>query len=359
MMYRFKALALVAALLLPISASAAEQAVRKLEFVMAHKPENVENVKLIEKFADRVRERTHGELDISVFAPSAYSPDFQQALDEVYLGKTAMSQIAIKYFLPISQDLDVLDMPMLFKSHEHAAKVLDGRIGQDLRQSVYDGSNGRVRGLSFTYSGGFRDVYSTKDIHSVAELKGQKMRLRGGRFSLDAMDQLGLQYVYTPLYDDAGWAKMHSTGDIQAEEAEVNRIATYKYRHPEVAKSIKTVLETHHSLYLTMIVFNGPMFASLTPDQQNIVQEEAQTLALQERALSIQQEQDSKAQMAAEGVKFVSMSPADRQELEQMGNRVQAKYHHTLGKWIDAIKAAEPLSKVQESKVEKLSPKPL
>jgi len=351
---KFSALVVAATLLSPLSAEAA----RKMSFVMAHKPENIENVKLIENFANKVRERTNGEIDISLFMPPE-SADFQRALDEVYLGKSEFSQIATKHFLPVSQDLDVLDMPMLFETHEHATKVLDGDVGAALRDGVYRDSNGRLKGLSFTYSGGFRHVYSTKDVDSVAELKGQKMRLRGGRFSLDAMDQLGLDYVYTAPGDYTGWANMHLTGEIEAEEAETNRIATYKYRHPEMSKTIKTVLETNHSLYLTMVVMNGEAFTSLTPMQQKIVQEEAQNLAVAERDLSIRQEQDSKKQMMSEGVKFVTMDAEDKAILAAMGQRIHEKYRPTMGRWIDAIKAAAPQGKVKESKVKGTAAKPL
>ncbi|MBI1363994.1 MAG: hypothetical protein GC134_08410 [Proteobacteria bacterium] len=360
---KLSALLLAAASVLPLSASAVEH----LNFVMAHKPDNRDNVNLIQAFADRVKARTNGELEISIFAPpptgagDEFENAHKRALEDVYTGRADMSQISAKHFAHFSPAVEALDMPMIFKSHEHATRVLDGQIGQKLRDTVFADSNGHLKGLSFTYSGGFRNIYSTHDINSVSELKGLNMRMKGGRLSQDAMDELGLNFVYTAPGSDfnSDWSRKHADGGIEAEEAETLRIYSYKHQAPEMAKYIKTVLETNHSLYLTMITINGERFAKLTPQEQQILQEEAQVLAVQERDLSIQQEKDYKAKLEADGVKFVSMSDADKQILNTMGEKVQAKNEQYLGPWIEAIKAAAPTGKVQESKLDSKAAKPL
>ena len=359
--HQILALLLAAAYALPFNAYALTQ----LDFLMAHKPENVDNVNLIQAFADRVKTRTGGEVVITPTFPvgsvDAFENSHSAALKGVYLGTTAMSQISVKHFAKYSPAIEVLDMPMVFKSHDHATRVLDGDVGQNLRDTVFAETNGRIKGLSFTYSGGFRNVYSTKNIDSVADLKGQKMRLKGGRLSQDAMDHLGLDFVKTaPGHDFAGdWVNKHFDGGIEAEEAETLRIYSYKRQNPEMAKTIKTVLETNHSLYLTMITINGDKFAALTPEQQQILQEEAAKLAVDERDLSIAQEATYRKELQADGVKFVTISDEDKQHLTAMGKAVQQKNHRYLGSWLDAIKEAEPKTNVQESKASGTHHKPL
>ena len=56
--------------------------------------------------------------------------------------------------------MDVLDLPMIFDSHEHAARVLDGRVGERLKEELHKDSDGRLRALGFTYSGGVRHFYT-------------------------------------------------------------------------------------------------------------------------------------------------------------------------------------------------------
>jgi TRAP-type C4-dicarboxylate transport system substrate-binding protein len=338
---------LMAALFLPGLAGAAEQQPVRLDFVIAHKPDNTENVRLIEDFAKRVKERTKGAVEI---LPSALKPtrdeefanSHEVALGKVYTGEAAMSQISVKKFSDISPDIDVLDMPLVFRTHEQAARVLDGDIGARLREGVRTGSNGSLRGLAFTYSGGFRDIYSTKEITSVTDLKGMKMRIRSARSGRDAMAFLGINFFSFPPGNDitANWIQRHSDAEGLAEEAELNRIVTYKKRQPEMVGHIKTVLETKHSLYLTLVTIHGPVFDKLSKEQQDILQAEAARLAKEERELSIRQEKTAKAELEKAGVRFVRMSKADQAVLDEMAAKVRSKYQGELGTWFAAIDAA-------------------
>jgi TRAP-type C4-dicarboxylate transport system substrate-binding protein len=352
---KFSALVLAAAALSPLSAAA--DALHQLSFVMAHKPDNQDNIALLEGFAERVKARTGGEVEIMLQYPEQTGSEFEnahrRAVMDVYLGSKDMTQASVKHFGRFSPAVEVLDMPMLFRSHEHAARVLDGDIGQKLRDTVVAESHGRIKGLSFTYSGGFRNIYSTQDISSVSDLTTQKMRLKGGRLSQDAMADLGVNFVPTLAGNDFSgpWVEMHKTGEITSEEAETLRIYSYKTGGSPVMDTIKTVLQTNHSLYLTMVSINGERFATLKPEHQQVLQEEAQILAVQERDLSIRQEVQYQAELEADGIKFVSMTADDKKLLNAMGEKVHARNQPYLGEWMDAIKAVTPPADVQESKL--------
>jgi TRAP-type C4-dicarboxylate transport system substrate-binding protein len=342
----FTRLLIAAAFLVPGMAGAAEEPVR-LDFVIAHKPDNAENMRLIEDFAKRVKERTKGSVEI---VPAALNPTEEErhanshevALGKVYTGEAAMSQISVKKVSEVAPDLEVLDIPLMFRTHEQAAKVLDGDVGARLRESVHTASSGSLRGLAFTYSGGFRDIYSTKGIGSVSDLKGMKMRIRSASSARDAMAFLGVSFFSFPPGNDItpSWVRRHGDADGLTEEAELNRIITYKRYQPEMIGRIKTVLETRHSLYLTLVTIHGPTFDKLSKDQQEVLQKEAERLAKEERELSIRQEKTAKAELEKAGVKFVRMSKADQAQLDEMAAKVRTKYQSELGTWFAAIDAA-------------------
>ena len=128
-------------------------------------------------------------------------------------------------------------------------------------------------------------------------------------------------------------------GELDAEEAEINRIATYRRLSPEMVKTIKSVLETSHSLYLTTLVINGDVFDQLPEKHQQVLLKEADRLAKKERALSIRQEAEAKAQLAAEGIDFVSLSPSDQERLERICQEIRDKHRDELGDWQQAIRA--------------------
>ncbi len=320
----------------------------KIRYLMAHKPDSADNTQLIQDFADRVKDRTKGEVLITPTMPF-YKPDMKDidinsyALDLVYSGEMEMGQIAVKRFAEnVDHALHVMDVPMMFRDHDHAAKVVDGKIGQELMDRVFSGSNGRLKALAFTYSGGFRDMYSTKEISSLADLKGMPIRMRNALMGREFVDLAGMDpYAYPYDADHPEWLARHGDPNGLAEEAEMIRLATYKRYFPQPISNVKTVLRTHHSLYLTLVTINGPLFASLTPEQQAIIQEEASKLAIQERELSIRQEQAAIEDFKKDGVKFIELSDEDKKGLKEISDKVYNKYNEELGKWMDAIKAVQ------------------
>lgn len=342
----FLGLSLVLSLFAPLSAGAAEpQATHNLMFLMAHKPENQDNVSLLKDFTDRVREKTGGAVNISLTTMDELKEtahdhhDF--ALHKVYTGEIAMSQISAKKYASLTPDIDVLDMPMLFKSHDHVTKVVDGRIGDELREAVRVASNDNVRGLAFTYSGGPRDIYTTLDIDSLSDLKGVTTRLSLGRMGREVMDYLGTRPFQPGNGDESiGWFDAHKQSAGFTEQAELLRIESYRKRSPEAFRQIKTIFETEHSMYLTLISINGGVMDSLSPAQQKILREEADVLARQERELSIQQAVDIKERLIKDGVKFVAVSDQDRALLQKMGEAVHGKYSKgEIGRLMNEIKA--------------------
>jgi TRAP-type C4-dicarboxylate transport system substrate-binding protein len=70
-------------------------------------------------------------------------------------GKIQMSQmVTTNLAAAYNKDMHVLDMPFLFRDHDHATEVLEGAPGKQLLAGL--AKNSPMRGLGFTYSGGFR-----------------------------------------------------------------------------------------------------------------------------------------------------------------------------------------------------------
>ncbi len=332
-------------LFIPQVAKAENLIKHEFDFVMAHKSDNEKNVALIKEFSTNVFKRTNGAVKINPVNP----PKIRGLLDnnilrhlkyQLYTGEIGMIQMSVKKFVNDSTTIDALDMPMVFRDHAHVEKVLDGPIGKQLIEDLYIGSDGQIQGLDFTYSGGFRNYYTVgKEINSVADLKGMSIRTRGNRTSRGAAYHLGLvQNQGIKL----NWSKAHLDNKVMAEEAETLRLLSYNKESPEAIKHVKTVLVTNHSVYLTLLSINGPLFKKLTTDQQVVLKEEARALAEKERTLSIQQGIDGRKMFEEKGIKFINLSEEDKKLLEEMGHKVHKKYEgQKVGDVIKAIIATK------------------
>ena len=306
---------------------------------MAHKPDNDQNVNLIKEFAKRVGEKSSNSLKINVKTID----DIQKkgdphnvAMFRVHDGSIDMSQIAVKKFVTFSPIVDVLEMPLVFRDHDHVTAVIDGKIGDEIRESILKGSNGLIHGLAFTYSGGFRNIYTTvNEVNTLEDLIDMPMRFRITRGALDTMNHLGVKMSTDLEYN---WHERNKAAYPLAEEAETIRITSFDKNFPFLTKNIKSVLVTNHSIFLTMVAIHGPLLESLTPEQQKIIKEEAKWLSDAERKLSIQQAIDGQAEFEERGIKFVTLSEADRAILQDISKKVHKKYQdQPVGKYIKAI----------------------
>jgi len=328
----------LATLALPMNASIAgtvETSAKKIRFWVPHRPENPFNKRLLDNFSKRVRERSAGSLEVLV----EFDMDEHQegALNRVLVGEKEMSQVAVDRMTRINHKLDVLDMPLMFRGHEHAEKVLDGKIGKELLHAISTGSNGHIKGMGFTYSGGVRVIYGLQNLTSLSDLVGKKMRLRGGRAGQDMMDHLGLKFTFGPYKD--WFFKAHLNGEIDAEEVELNRVAAYKSSAPASFAKIQSVLETNHSLYLTALLVNGEFFNSLNAKQKQVLQEEIEKFAKDERNSSIEQAAASRESLMKDGIKINTLSPGDQRTLKKIGAVVRKKYSEELGSLMKRIEA--------------------
>ena len=148
-----------------------------LNWVLAHEPYHV-FIKAARNFAQEVAEETRGEYQINVIDLTEWNQrakdnlttlttDRERIINLVGNGSIDLATVYANTLGTLDQDMYALSMPFLFRDHEHAAKVFEGPIGESLLEGYSRRSN--IQGMAFTYSGGFRNVLSSK---KVSTLKG-------------------------------------------------------------------------------------------------------------------------------------------------------------------------------------------
>jgi len=128
-----------------------------------------------EEFARLVKERTNGRINITVFPGGQLGGDEKAVVEQVQMGAIDFARISLAPVLQFAKELNVLSLPYIYRDSAHMWKVLSGPIGQDLLKSV-DKAN--LVGLAY-YDAGARSFYnSKKEIKTVADLKGMKIRVQ-------------------------------------------------------------------------------------------------------------------------------------------------------------------------------------
>lgn len=286
---------------------------RKISWVLAHEPYDL-FLRAAEKFSAEVKAKTNGEIEIEVLGLTEYVEKYMpgQTLDRYEIrklvdnGTIEMSQMYTTTLGLVDQDMFVLDMPFLFEDHAHAARVLDGAIGQELMDSLAEKSN--IKGLAFTYSGGFRAIIGNKVIESVEDMKGMKVRVAHSPVAESTMKAVGAEPVVLQIENLAD-----ALGGKQVDIGESTYPRIYSMRQNETASVIN---HTEHSLFLTTIIMNKGLWNELTVEQQKIFQDAAIAAAHIERAESLEDIQITRERAVKDGIRVVDLKEEVRGEFK-------------------------------------------
>src|SRR5215218_8051464 len=124
------------------------------------------------RMAERVKELTGGAIVISVHPAGELGND-NALLEGIRLGSIDLGLTGNPFFTAFAPRLNVMDLPYLFRDPDHAHKVMDGPVGQELLK-VLDMS--WMKGIGF-WEIGFRHITtSNRAVKTPDDLKGLKIR---------------------------------------------------------------------------------------------------------------------------------------------------------------------------------------
>jgi tripartite ATP-independent transporter DctP family solute receptor len=186
-----RTLTLVVALLLTVAATSAFAR----EFRAADtQSEDYPTVQALRYMGHLVDERSGGRLQIRVFHSRQLGEE-KETIEQTRVGAIDLNRTNVALIGTFVPSMNVLAMPFLFRSIEHLQKVLDGPIGNEILGSFQP--YGFV-GLAF-YDSGARSIYnSTRPIHTLADVKGLRIRVQQSELMSNMIRALGAEPIELP-----------------------------------------------------------------------------------------------------------------------------------------------------------------
>lgn len=142
-----------------------------------------------QEFARLVEERTEGRIKIEVYSGGQLYGEETGAIEAMQLGDLAFSRVSASPVSSYVPAMNAIQMPYLYKNADHMWAVLDGEIGQNMLEEVEASGSGLV-GLCW-YDAGARNFYTTKQVSSVADMAGLKIRVQNNAMMVDMVNVLG------------------------------------------------------------------------------------------------------------------------------------------------------------------------
>jgi len=300
---------------------------RKIRWLLSHEPVEL-FIRTAKAFAERINEVAKGAIEIEVYTVSEYSNKFKNGLqiDPMTLlaeDDLEMSQLQVSIFgEQNATDFFALELPFLFRDHDHATRVLEGEIGQSMLAGLKDTTP--TVGLAFTYSGGFRCVAADKTITTAEDLQGLNMTTNMNPIMIDTAEAFGCVPVSVPVKDYSHDA-INLRGTINAVETTLPRYV--KEANPSIHKY---VTNTKHSMYLTTIIVNTKFWDSLTVEEQAMMRDAALYSSRLERQWSVNDADtitNSNVKQQELGIKgYAELDSVETAKLKQSVEKIYSKY---------------------------------
>jgi tripartite ATP-independent transporter DctP family solute receptor len=147
-------------------------------------------VEAVNQLGKKLEQQTGGRLSVQMF-PSMQLGGEKEMIEQAQVGALQFARISVGPMGPIVDELNVFNMPFVFRDVPHMNKVIDGAIGQELLDKVTAHPQSRLVALCWMDAGA-RSVYNNKRVvKSVDDLKGLKIRMMGNPIFVDTMNALG------------------------------------------------------------------------------------------------------------------------------------------------------------------------
>lgn len=147
------------------------------------------------KFAELVRERTGGAVNVKLY-PDSVLGSGSAMLAAVRSGDLDMYLGGSGYFANFAQRLNLVDIPFLFRDYSHVDAVLTGPVGDAMlgELEAFD-----LKGLAF-FENGFRCLSNNiRPVRSAGDASGLKIRTLDNPMHLETWRRLGAVVMPMPL----------------------------------------------------------------------------------------------------------------------------------------------------------------
>ncbi|WP_295581469.1 TRAP transporter substrate-binding protein [uncultured Oscillibacter sp.] len=269
----------------------------------------------LEEFKKEVEEKSGGSIAVELYGDAALG-NATDTIEGMQLGTIECvfaSTAAVSAFVP---EFYYVDAPFIFRDADHAHAVVDGEIGDTIAQACLDQQGIRVLGW---YDTGFRNIYTTKEIRSIDDLKGLKIRTMQSDLHTATFEALGC--LPTPMSSSEVYTALSQKTIDAAENC-------YSYVvNQSMYEVCPYIINTGHFFAFCVIMISDSVYQSMTPEQQAVVTTAAENSVVFQRELMEQQNTDAVATLEGKGVEFIDL---DRDALREAVQNVYSSYGDKL-----------------------------
>ena len=305
--------ALVAAFVLSMPTTSIAQAAKVVWKASDVHPLGYPTVEAIVRMGKKLEAQSNGRISIQMY-PQMQLGGEKEMIEQAQVGALQIARISVGALGPVIDELNVFNMPFIFRDEAHMRKVIDGPIGDELLEKISTNPATRLIALGWM-DAGTRNVYANKPVTKPADLKGMKVRMMGNPIFVETMNAMGGNGVAM------GFNELYSamqTGVVDG--AENNEPTVLAQNHYQVAKIYSL---TGHLIIPEMFVFSKRTWDAMPKEDQSLLRKASREAQIEQRTLWDDKTSKAAAELKAKGVQFVQ---ADKEAFFKATAPVREKY---------------------------------
>ncbi|SEA15227.1 MULTISPECIES: DctP family TRAP transporter solute-binding subunit [Acidovorax] len=287
-----------------------------------------------ELWANKVRERTNGRINIKLYpGVSLIQGDQTREFSALRQGVIDMAVGSTINWSPQVKQLNLFSLPFLMPDYAAADALTQGEVGKSLFQTL---EKAGVVPLAWGENG-YREISNSKKaIKTPEDLKGMKIRVVGSPLFLDTFTALGANPT------QMSWADAQPAMASSAVDGQENPLSVY------MAAKLYTVAQKHLTLWGYMndpliFVVNKDIWNSWTPADREIVKQAAIDAGKEQIAIArkgvVEADKPLLKEIASHGVTVTQLTPAEREAFVKATRPVVEKWKGQIG--ADLVNLAE------------------
>ncbi len=291
-------------------------------------PVGYPNVVAIESLGKKLEAATNGKFKLQMF-PGGVLGGEKEMIEQTQVGAINILRTSLGPLGPVVPDVNVFNMPFVFRNEAHMRAVIDGPIGQEILDKITN-SSAKMVALGWM-DGGSRSLYTKKIVRTPADLKGQKVRMMGNPLFVDTMNAMGGNGIAM------GYGEVFSalqTGVLDG--AENNPPSMFTSNHYNAGA--KYYAQTNHLIIPEIFVMSKVTWDKMSNEEHALVKKFSKEAQLEQRALWDKSVAEYSAKLKAAGVEFVAV---DQKPFYDATAPVRAKYGAAYADLIKRIEATK------------------
>jgi len=281
--------------------------------------ESTLNYKFYDSFKKDIEEKSQGKITVNLFPNGQLGGDAEQ-LQSLMDGTVDFSTTITSGMTSTIPEYGVWDLPNAFTNVESMRKVEDNA---DLLSALNEASAKKGIYLMGLADAGFRELTSNKEIHSMADLSGLKIRVIDNPYHQAYWTSLGaatttmdFNEVYSSLQQKV----------IDAEENPYMNITANKFYEVQ-----PYIVETNHLGHIMVFTMNKGLYDSLPDDIKALVDECAADALAETRAAADTAIADYKKTIEDYGSQIITLDDSVLKEMQEAASPVYDKVRESLG----------------------------